>query len=155
MLDPKLLPTGYEVTEADLRQTPPRVIRLLVYLLTRIQILEEENAQLKKRVEVLEARLNQNSANSSKPPSSDSPYAKKPEKKEKGKAGAKKGHKGHRQEMLRPTVTRILAPPPVPAATAIFRRRSRIIPFSVFSFQFSVEILNLINVLSHEFVAFE
>jgi len=112
MLDPKLLPTGYEVTEADLRQTPPRVIRLLVYLLTRIQILEEENAQLKKRVEVLEARLNQNSANSSKPPSSDSPYAKKPEKKEKGKAGAKKGHKGHRQEMLRPTVTRILAPPP-------------------------------------------
>ncbi|MBW1987890.1 MAG: hypothetical protein JRI50_11885, partial [Deltaproteobacteria bacterium] len=34
----------FEVTEADLRQTPPRVIRLLVYLLTRIQILEEAKA---------------------------------------------------------------------------------------------------------------
>lgn len=120
MIDPKLLPAGYEITEEDLRQTPPRVIRLLVYLLTRIQILEEENAQLKKRVEVLEARLNQNSANSSKPPSSDSPYAKKPEKKEKGKSGAKKGHKGHRQEMLAPTITQILQPAACPCGNTHF-----------------------------------
>jgi len=120
MLDPKLLPAGYEVTEEDLRQTPPRVIRLLVYLLTRIQILEEENAQLKKRVKVLEARLNQNSANSSKPPSSDRPYAKKPEKKEKAKAGAKKGHKGHRQKMLEPTMTQILQPAACPCGNTHF-----------------------------------
>jgi len=120
MLDPKLLPAGYEVTQEDLRQTPPRVIRLLDYLLTRIHILEEENAQLKKRVEVLEARLNQNSANSSKPPSSDSPYAKKPAKKEKGKAGAKKGHKGHRQAMLAPTMTQILQPAACPCGNSHF-----------------------------------
>jgi transposase len=91
-------------------------------LLGRIQILEEENAQLKKRVEALETRLNQNSNNSSKPPSSDSPYAKKPKKKEKekGKAGAKKGHKGNRQEMLEPTRTQMIHPSVCPCGNQHF-----------------------------------
>lgn len=110
MVDPKLLPAGYAVTEEDLQHTPPRVLRLLIYLLSRMQILEEENAQLRKRVEALETRLNQNSTNSSKPPSSDNPYANKPGKKEKSKAGAKKGHQGHHQEMLEPTIVNLVQP---------------------------------------------
>jgi len=46
---------------------------------------------------------------------------------------------------------------PAHGAHAIINRLTNelVIPFSVFSFLFSVEILNLINVLSHEFVAFE
>jgi transposase len=77
-----------------------------------ILFLEEENAGLKKRIEALEAKLNANSSNSSKPPSSDPPFAKAPKKKtdRKGKAGAKKGHKGARQQMLEPTERKELFP---------------------------------------------
>jgi transposase len=122
MLDLRLLPPGFEVTLEELQQTPPRVLKLLIYLLERLQALEAENAALKQRVAALEARLNQNSSNSSQPPSTDSPFTKKAPRgeKTKGRAGAKKGHKGHRQEMLRPTVTRILAPPPCPCGSQHF-----------------------------------
>ncbi|MBW2576009.1 MAG: IS66 family transposase [Deltaproteobacteria bacterium] len=68
---------------------------------------------LEKRTEKLEAQTKKNSQNSSKPPSSDSPFNK-PKKKtkkrkrkrgaQKGrKRGAQKGHKGHQQQMLEPT----------------------------------------------------
>jgi transposase len=54
-----------------------------------------ENADLKERITELEARLNSNSSNSSKPPSSDG-YKKKPAfpRKKKGKQGGQQGHKG-------------------------------------------------------------
>ena len=54
-----------------------------------------ENADLKVRITELEARLNSNSSNSSKPPSSDG-YMKKPAfpRKKKGKQGGQQGHKG-------------------------------------------------------------
>jgi transposase len=45
-------------------------------LIDIILFLVEENARLKKRIDELEARLNANSSNSSRPPSSDSPFAK-------------------------------------------------------------------------------
>lgn len=67
-----------------------------------ILFLVEENAQLKRRIEELERRLNANSGNSSKPPSSDPPYKKKNDTGKKGKVGAKKGHKGSRYQMLEP-----------------------------------------------------
>jgi len=122
MVDLRLLPPGFEVTLADLQQTPPRVLKLLMYLLERLQALEAENAALKKRVAALEVRLNQNSSNSSQPPSADSPFiTREPQgKKAKGQAGAKKGPKGHRQEMLRPTITQVLAPPPCPCGNHDF-----------------------------------
>ncbi|MBU4354686.1 MAG: IS66 family transposase [Proteobacteria bacterium] len=112
MVDFRLLPPGFEVTVEELQQTPPRVLRLLIYLLERLQALEAENAALKKRVAALEVRLNQNSSNSSQPPSADSPFTKKApqDKSAPGRAGAKKGHKGHRQELLAPTVTQSLHP---------------------------------------------
>lgn len=65
--------------------------------------LRAENAALRAEVAELKARLNQNSANSSRPPSSDGPK-KAPPKGGKGKRkqGAQPGHKG---------VTRALVPP--------------------------------------------
>lgn len=70
--------------------------------------------QLLKRIEDLEARLNQDSSNSSRPPSSDSPYKKgssdKTEKKSKVKS--RKGRKGYRFQMLDPTETRNILPKP-------------------------------------------
>jgi transposase len=69
----------------------------------------EQISILKKRIDELEFRLNANSSNSSKPPSSDSPFARKASEK-KGKPGAKKGHKGVRQQLLEPTDIKPLHP---------------------------------------------
>ncbi len=59
------------------------------------KILRQENFELKGKISELEARLNSNSKNSSRPPSSDG-YKKKPAlpKKVKGKQGGQEGHKG-------------------------------------------------------------
>ena len=56
----------------------------------------------------MKSQLDKNSSNSSKPPSSDSPYKKSryPNNKQsdkKGKAGAKVGHKGQRLKLMEPT----------------------------------------------------
>jgi transposase len=96
MVDLGPLPEGLEISAEDWHKTPPSIRTLLLYLL-------EENAKLRKRIEELEARLNQSSDNSHRPPSSDSPFKKKRGKRKKRKKGAKKGHPGHRQVMLEPT----------------------------------------------------
>ena len=59
------------------------------------KILRQENADLKAENALLKGRLNSNSSNSSKPPSSDS-YTKKPAfpRKKKGNQGGQVGHKG-------------------------------------------------------------
>ena len=71
--------------------------------------LVEQVKMLSEKVEKLEARLNKNSGNSSKPPSSDPPWQG-PRKtsapgKSKRKQGGQKGHKGHRQALMQPTCT--------------------------------------------------
>lgn len=68
--------------------------------------LREENAQLRTEVEELRARLNQNSSNSSKPPSADSPADRdaRPGKPPSGKKrGGQPGHKGSQRQLLTPT----------------------------------------------------
>jgi transposase len=70
-----------------LSRTPPEVIELLLRLLAR--------------VEELEAKVNANSSNSNKPPSSDSPFLPKPPPPKKAKKSRKR--KGHRQQCIRPT----------------------------------------------------
>ena len=74
-----------------------------------------EFLSLLKRVDALEARLNRDSSNSSRPPSTDSP-AKKRERRvkptERRKPGAKPGHPGHRQVLLEPTTSISLLPEP-------------------------------------------
>src|SRR5687768_12616683 len=93
-------------SEQDWEQTPPAV---QAYLHT----LRREMGQLQERVENLEARLNQTSTTSSRPPSSDSPYQK-PRRRtgSKGsrKGGGKPGHRGHRQVLFAPTSVEDLLP---------------------------------------------
>lgn len=92
----------FPFTEQEWEHTPPAV---QAYLHT----LRDEMGQLQERVESLEARLNQNSTTSSRPPSSDSPY-KKPRRRtgSKGsrKGGGKPGHPGHRQVLFPPRASR-------------------------------------------------
>lgn len=80
-----------------------------VYLRT----VRDELGQLQERVDTLEARLQQHSTTSSRPPSSDSPYKKprqRPTTTMPRKAGGKPGHAGHRQVLLPPTMIQELRP---------------------------------------------
>lgn len=65
------------------------------FLRHEITVLKQENVDLKRENTELKIRINSNSSNSSKPPSSDG-YKKKPAfpKQKKGKQGGQKGHKG-------------------------------------------------------------
>src|SRR5688500_18336933 len=68
-----------------------------------IELLEKMVAELCERVRDLEARLAQNSTNSSMPPSSDPPGMVRPGKKPKGKKrGGQSGHRGHHRMLLPP-----------------------------------------------------
>lgn len=93
----------------DWQKTPPAVRNYIVALHQVIAVLQETVKSHQKRIEELEARLNRNSSNSSRPPSSDPPFRKE-QGKGKGKPGGKKGHKGHRQAMLDPTEVKPLKP---------------------------------------------
>jgi transposase len=98
------LPKGFPISEEDWQQTPPAVRALVLQQ-------HELIGQLIKRVEELEARLGQNSGNSSRPPSLDPPDQRDTrESKGTGKPGAQKGHKGHQQSLLTPT-ERVPVPP--------------------------------------------
>ena len=96
-----------------LSRTPPEAVELIVRLLAQVDALQGLTAAaearvkvLAARVETLEAKLNKNSSNSNKPPSSDSPFAAKtaqpkpalPTKKERKRRGV-------RQQLLPPTET--------------------------------------------------
>lgn len=68
----------------------------------RVEELQVSNARLEARVLELEARLNQNSGNSNKPPSSDGwnkPSPKSRRQRGQRKPGGQPGHPGHRLEM--------------------------------------------------------
>lgn len=94
-------------SDADWEATPEAVKAHILKLEESLLILLSRTKQLEDRVDQLESQKNKNSRNSSKPPSSDSPYERSQnvdeKQKSKGKAGAKKGHRGHRQRMLDPT----------------------------------------------------
>jgi transposase len=96
----------FPFSPADWEQTPPAVQAYIVAL-------HQELAQLKQRVEVLEARTQATSETSSRPPSSDSPFRKgrkKRHRKTSGRPGAKPGHPGVRQRLMSPTSTQHLLP---------------------------------------------
>lgn len=96
----------------DWATTPEPVKKYIVYLEQTIASLAARVQQLEKRIEQLEVKTKQNSENSNKPPSSDSPFkkSKKKGKKSKRKRGGQKGHKGYQQQMLTPTDTQMIMP---------------------------------------------
>src|SRR5262245_1256040 len=81
-----------------LASLPPAVIEFMHAILA-------ENAALKARVAELEAKLNQDSTNSSKPPSSDPPAVQRaPDRPASGKRpGGQPGHPRHERVRLEPT----------------------------------------------------
>ena len=82
-------------SDDDWQATPEPVKQYIISLEQAIASLIKKVEALEHRTEKLESSVNKNSQNSSKPPSSDSPF-KKPEpkrKKSKRKKGAQKGHK--------------------------------------------------------------
>ena len=94
---------AFPFTQQDWERTPKAVQDFIINMMHEIVLLRQ-------RIEQLESRLNQNSSNSSRPPSSDSPYSKNPRKKKRRKAGGKKGHRGHQQTMMDPTQTVLVKP---------------------------------------------
>lgn len=98
-----MIPTQIAIAlDAELlSRTPPEVVELLRRLLEENASLHETVKKLLARIEELEAKLNQNSSNSNKPPSTDSPFIKKPAPPKKGKKTRKR--KGTRQQCMRPT----------------------------------------------------
>jgi len=99
-------------SDEDFQATPEPVRRYIIQLEDLVIKLFKETEDLKKRVTDLENRLNKNSQNSSKPPSSDPPYKKplKKSKKSNRNRGGQKGHKGHQQKLMEPTSKNILFP---------------------------------------------
>ena len=98
-LDPAPLPDGLDIPVADWQQTPLSVRRVMRILLTRL--------------DALEARLHQDSSNSSRPLSTDAPEKKRQRRTkaaDRRKPGAKPGHPGHPQVLLEPTATISLFP---------------------------------------------
>jgi hypothetical protein len=76
---------------------PEAVISVIQRLETIIEKQAIQIAELEERVKVLESRLNQNSRNSSKPPSTDFLFKEKPNPKSRRKKSGKKpgGQEGH------------------------------------------------------------
>ena len=74
------------------------------YVQSLLEIIEEQNkiiAQLQKRIQELEAQINQNSRNSSRPPSTDAfTRPQSPRKKGERSVGGQKGHKGQTLEWI-------------------------------------------------------
>src|SRR6266545_8191151 len=94
-MDTSAPPAG--ITMEDWAATPVVVQQFLLATLTVVALQQQQIAQLIARVADLEARLNQHSQNSSKPPSSDPPSAPpRPARVPRGrKAGAQPGHPHH------------------------------------------------------------
>ena len=120
-------------SEAQWLATPVPVRHYIEQLEQGIIGLLAKVEQLEKRIEQLETRTKQNSQNSSKPPSSDSPYSK-PERKtppkKSRKRGGQKGHKGHRKEMLEPT-QRIPVRPETCSCGNLHLAREKMKPFYI------------------------
>jgi transposase len=99
-------------SQIDWLTTPQAVRDYIVYLEKTIFQMQQHLGQLEKRTQKLEVQTKMNSQNSSKPPSSDSPFNKKKKKKKKSKRkrGGQKGHKGHQRQMLEPTKVENIMP---------------------------------------------
>jgi len=94
---PGILPEDWAATPLAVRQFLGALLTVVSLQQQQIAQLQQENVDLRQRVTALEARLNQHSQNSSKPPSSDPPSAPpRPARTKSGrKAGGQPGHTRH------------------------------------------------------------
>lgn len=86
------------ITQEEWEDTPPAVQRLIEALWQENQALKEQLVNLQAEVAGLRERVQQNSRNSSKPPSSDPPQKRpsvQPERGQGRRRGGQKGHRGH------------------------------------------------------------
>lgn len=92
-------PAGISQSDWD---TTPLIVRELVATLNVQKLtLDERVSALEQQIELLNERLNTNSRNSSKPPSSDPPGLAPRKRKSKGrKRGGQAGHKGHSRKLF-------------------------------------------------------
>jgi transposase len=88
------MPLGLPITAEDWENTPASVQGVIIMLWREIQTLKEQ-------VEKLQERVNKNSQNSSKPPSSDPPQKRSYPKPEPSgeKKGGQKGHHGRGRKL--------------------------------------------------------
>jgi transposase len=90
------IPPNCSVSKEDWAATPASVLRWVIEL-------RAENQELKKRLAAIEERLNTNSTNSSKPPSSDPPGTLRNRHKPSGKPkGGQPGHPGQNRQLVPP-----------------------------------------------------
>ena len=95
MAEPEYTALDWQLSDAELEQLPPSALRLIVRkLLTHIIGQDQRIKELEAEVNQLRVRLDRNSANSNKPPSSDSPYKENTPNPSKRQSGGRKGHKG-------------------------------------------------------------
>lgn len=99
-------------SELDWQMTPEAVRRYITHLEQTLDKMQQRVESHEKRIEKLEVQTKKNSRNSSKPPSSDPPFAKKKRKQKKSKRakGGQKGHKPSQQQILDPTESHWLMP---------------------------------------------
>lgn len=88
----------------DWALTPPSVQRVLLQVLARVTVLEEEVSRWRIENERLREQTKRSSRNSSQPPSSDPPQAPPRHQRPSSgkKRGAQPGHEGHRRKLYRP-----------------------------------------------------
>ena len=97
-------PPPFDISPEDWAATPPTVQAAFAALVAVTATYQQQIADLLKRQSELEARLNQHSQNSSKPPSSDPPSAPpRPAKTPRGRVrGAQPGHERHERSIPPP-----------------------------------------------------
>jgi len=98
-------------SDADWQATPEAVKRDFIRIEKIMLLFAQKLKELEEELNQLKAKMNKNSTNSDKPPSTDNPYkVRRKKKKNKGRPGAKAGHKGHSQKLSEPTKTVPLFP---------------------------------------------
>jgi transposase len=82
-------------------RSPPEVQAYIRALELRLSVLEARVQALQEQNRALEERLNQNSRNSSRPPSSDAPQSPRPSRPRSGRRrGGQPGHPGHTRSLI-------------------------------------------------------
>jgi transposase len=101
------------ISANDWERTPVAVRTVLLVVLAELAAVKAENRELRKRIEVLEERLNNDSNNSSAPPSADDTAARKQRRKrKKGKRrpGGQPGHPKRERPLVVPDAVEALHP---------------------------------------------